>query len=620
MQTTVKDNNKGKLKQRLQKVRARRIYLLGSLVVLQFIFFVVIFFTVQNNAMRFFSLGNFLIFLALAWFIMTRHMTNSAKLSWLLCGAIAPIFTWLFYGFSVSNLLQRRTLLAQTFSKERIFVSYFHKEGRSLMARLRPLLQAEGLGNFYEIAALAFHHNGSKIYLNQKVEYYRCGEEAWPQIKAAIKAAKVHICIEFYIIKNGTMLEEMLDLLCQKLQQGVEVYLLYDGACDFLLNFDLARTLKNQGAKTAVFMPINGRFTMDHNHRNHRKLIIIDGETAFTGGINLADEYINLRSPFGYWKDAVISVQGEAVQRLQGFFLADFLASCSQDDEKIIANLINADLAAFNSSQANLNLTVNMRDYDVKLLKRRDKHLDNWENKNQLLSTWKKNHGHKSEHKFLHLSTKELDRQNDIPWGRRQSEIKFTGGDMPAIPNLPWENLLVPYADAPSVGNSLAENIYLQAIYSATSSCQIMTPYLILGDELLRALTVAANRGVKVEIYLPYIADKKIMQVLARAAYPVLLQAGIKIYEFLPGFIHSKVLLIDQQIAVIGSVNFDFRSMYLNFENGVIIYDQILGEKIAADFRTIRPECKQVDLAYCQSLSISDKIWGIVLRPLGPLL
>lgn len=605
------DIEKKKNKSFIERVQARRIYWFAGLLLVQFILFLLIFYTVQTNVFNVISIASFVSFIAFAWFLMTQHIATAAKFSWLLSAAIAPLFTWLFYLFINGSLMQKRSLLARTFSKEQIFVKYFTMQGRSLMAEWKKLLKKIGMENFYNLAALVFRHSGSRIYANQQVKYYSLGDEAWVDMKAALLAAKKHICIEFYIIKNGKMLDELLDILYKKLQSGVKVYFLYDGACELMLNFDLAQTLRNAGAKTAVFMPINGHLTMDHNHRDHRKLLIVDGEIAFTGGLNIADEYINLKSPYGHWKDAAISVKGESAMRMQAFFLANFSASYDNETDLDIASLLNPEAAAFNLSERDLASKVNVKAYDVTLRKKQGR---------QFI---------KNKVQYAEFSTKNLDRQNDLPW--THYEAKKTHVDKlrdlvtaQAIPNdfeqTEFSNLLLPYADAPSVNNSISENVYLQAIYTAAKSISIMTPYLILGDEMLRALTAAATRGLELEIYLPSIADKRIMQILARTIYPQLLQAGIKIYEYLPGFIHSKVMLVDDCLAIVGTVNFDYRSLYLNFENAVLVYDVNLAKEIAQDFKQTRTKCRRIDLEFCQKLPLTDKVLGLVLRPLSPLL
>ncbi|KXB42500.1 phospholipase D-like domain-containing protein [Amygdalobacter nucleatus] len=638
--------NKKVSKSFIARVQSRRIYWFLSLLCMQFVLFVLLFYTVQTNIFNFVSIASFVSFVAFAWFIMVQHITTASKFCWLLGAALAPLFTWLFYLFINGSFMQKRTLLARTFSKEQIFVKYFTMRGRRLMAEWKSLLQAQGLANFYNIAALIFRHSGSRIYPNQKVKYYSLGDYAWPDMKAALLQAKKHICIEFYIIKNGQMLDELLEILSAKLQAGVEVYFLYDGACDLLLNFDLAQTLRNAGAKTAVFMPINGQLTMDHNHRDHRKLLIVDGEIAFTGGLNIADEYINQAAPYGHWKDAAIRVEGEAAMRMQAFFLANFTASYNPDkeDDLDLASLLNPEAAAFNLSQRDLELPLNVQAYDVTLLKKKPNKAS--QARNKLRQTWqlakaKVKRKAKAETENLtddklnsqkplsKLSTKNLDRQNDLPWSQHELAIEQggVGHDLVTVQSMPEDfspnnlrNLLIPYADAPSVMNSISENVFLQSIYVAKAQIKIMTPYLILSDELLRALTVATTRGVKIEIYLPSIADKRIMQILARSIYPQLLQAGIMLYEYLPGFIHSKVMLIDDCLSIVGTVNLDYRSMYLNFENAVLVYDRKLAKDILLDFQATRPKCRKINLAFCQNLPLKDKLLGVALRPLGPLL
>lgn len=643
------------------RVRARRLYLITLIFLLQFAFYVFLLFTLQTNIFRYLSIGNIMFTGAFALFIMTRKLTTSYKLSWLVIGSIAPIFTWLFYIFTTNSFIAKHSLLTRIFNLEQCFVRFFRIYALPCLEHFRKthlesstannVRQINNAANFYDLAKLVCQYNGTPIYSNQDLTYFASGEGAWPAIKADLLNARQRVFIEYYIVKNGEMLDECLDIIHKLVARGVEVYFMFDGACEILLDFDLAQTLRNIGAKADIFMPISTKFTMDHNHRDHRKLIIVDDNIAYTGGINLADEYINLKSPYGYWKDAVIRIQGAAAERMKAFFIATY-AGAANLKAKEIKELFNSDKQSalpqpefkkIQSVAQSENAHKNKFIKKIQSTKRIDssndmphngegtslpypadspaEHVTEYSAEQVTVNGTAKSGDvtkQTSAHAFGTVPASKVKTLNSLKCTPAEVRSEKTGDGGTQSSNN--ENFVLPYADAPSAGNSFSENLYIQALYNAKEQCCIMTPYLILSDELLRALISTATRGVEVMIIMPGIPDKKAPHALARSHYADLLAAGIKLYEFQNGFTHAKLLLVDKHISFVGTVNFDYRSLYLNFENGIIAYDRQLAAAIGADFANCLRQSLPIDATELQKLSPWQRLLSIIIRPFGPLL
>ena len=284
-----------------------------------------------------------------------------------------------------------------------------------------------------------------------------------------------------------------------------------------------------------MFAPIVPALSTRQNNRDHRKIVVIDGKVAFTGGINLADEYINRKERFGHWKDTAIMITGEAVRS----FTIMFLEMWSVDK-----NLRNMPLELF------------------------EKYLD------------------------------------IVP--DKESE--------------PGDGFIMPYGDSPLDNEAVGEQVYMDILYTAKDYVHIMTPYLILSNEMITALTYAAKRGVDVKIIMPHIPDKWYAFVLAKTYYNELLDAGVKIYEYTPGFVHAKVFTSDDEKAVVGTINLDYRSLYLHFECAVYLYQNEEIPSIEEDFQETFAKCQEVLPSDYKRQKFFDRMAGRVLRILAPLM
>lgn len=383
-----------------------------------------------------------------------------------------------------------------------------------------------------QLIKYVWKNDGYPVYQNTQVRYFRSGEEKFEQLLQELAAAQRFIFLEYFIISEGYMWDSVFEILKAKVQEGVEVRVLYDGMNElYNLPSDFSSRLKSAGIRCRAFSPVYPVISTHYNNRDHRKIAVIDGHTAFTGGVNLADEYINRRERFGHWKDAAIMLRGEAVRSFTVMFLRMW-------------NI-----------------------YD------------------------------KLENFSVYLKT----------------------GDV-SVPAQESRGFVMPYAANPFGKEKTAERIYIDILNSASQYVHIMTPYLVPGHEMMQALVYAAQRGVDVKLILPHIPDKKYAFALAHSYYKKLICAGVQIYEYTPGFIHSKVFVSDNKRAVVGAINLDYRSLYLNFECAVFLYGVPQICDIEADFRATLPKCQLMTMFDVRHDRWTRKLAGMFLKIMAPLM
>lgn len=372
---------------------------------------------------------------------------------------------------------------------------------------------------------------------NTAVTYYSVGEAMFEAMLNAIKEAKHYIFLEYFIVEEGKMWGRMLEALLQKAKEGVEIRMLYDDMGSVaVLPFGYAKKFEKMDShiKCIPFNPVVPFLAMVMNNRDHRKILVVDGCVGFTGGINLADEYINERERFGHWKDNGLKLVGGGVLNLAVMFMEMWNAS------------------------SNEKLTIK---------------------------------------KYL----------------EPVSERISMDGDMVC------KGYVQPYGDDPLDDENVGEDVYLEILNQAKEYVYITTPYLILDDELKRALIMAAKRGVDVRIITPGIPDKKIVFRLTRANYLPLLEAGVQIYEYAPGFIHAKSFLSDDCVGVVGTINLDYRSLYLHFECGVWMYDAPALFDLKSDFVATMEKSRKIRKEDVHTKTIGRLFDGL-LRVMAPLL
>lgn len=378
---------------------------------------------------------------------------------------------------------------------------------------------------------------GSGLSDNTSVTYYPFGEEAYPHMLEDLKKAKHYIFLEYFIIAEGKMWQGILDILKEKAKEGVDVRVIYD---DFgsltTLPAHYCKELRKYGIKAHDFRPIKPVISVKLNNRDHRKILVIDGHTGYTGGINIADEYINQKKRFGVWKDNAVRLFGQGVFNLTNAFLLQWKTSFEKD--------FNID--------------------------------------------------------FYYYSPNNF--------------IAEAGG-FPAS-----DGFVQSYGDKPFDYTAVGQNVYISLLARAQNYCYITTPYLILNREMSEALKRAALSGVDVRLITPGIPDKKTVFSLTRSFYGELLEAGVKIYEYTPGFIHAKGFLADDHLAVNGTINLDYRSLYLHYENAVFFCDSSACLAMKLDFMKTMEESKQITMEDFKKMERKNGYKWPLLRLLAPLL
>ena len=468
---------------------------------------------------------SYLLSLIMTVYLINRKMSSTSRTTWLILILLFPMLGTLFYLYVENDLGHRyaRRAVQQSEEATRGLVS----AGPELSSRLRT-----SDPDMYSLARYLYHTGEYSIYDQCRVEYYPLGEEAAEAMYESLSQAKHFIFLEFFIIAEGEFWGKILEILERKVKEGVEVRVMYDGT-NLLFNLPAGypKVLTDKGIACKVFSPIRPLISTYHNNRDHRKIVVIDGHTAFTGGINLADEYINKQSRFGHWKDCAIRIEGPAV-----------------------------------------------RSYTL-----------------MFLQLW-----------------------NTARHAEPEQQLHYLKAPTPSFPDEP--GCVLPYGDNPFNDERIGETVYLDIINRARRYVHIMTPYLIIDDTLIQALTFAAKRGVEVSVILPHVPDKKIPFALAYTHYSQLLKAGVHIYEYTPGFVHAKVFICDDVKAVVGTINLDYRSLSLHFECGTYLYRVPAIQKIEADFRSTRARSMEITPDNLRTLPMYRRILGVLMKLFAPLL
>ncbi|MGN0297738.1 MAG: cardiolipin synthase [Lachnospiraceae bacterium] len=456
-------------------------------------------------------------------YVINNNMIAEMQLSWVILILGVPVIglpMFLLTRFEVGNRILNARL--QEILKESEEFAYQEPKTKVEFAKLAP--EYAGLASYLR------KKGGFPVYKNTQVTYYPLGEDMFEAMFEDLKKAKKFIFLEFFIVSEGYMLGKILNLLQEKVREGVEVRLMYDGTCSlFNLPYNYPNKIRALGIDCKVFSPIYPVFSTSYNNRDHRKILVVDGQVAYTGGVNLADEYINRKKRFGHWKDTAIRLEGDAVRSFTMMFL----------------------------------------------------------------QMWDVNH--KLEDFNLYL--------DDIGSTAVESD-----------------GFVIPYSDSPLDKENVGENVYIDMIARAVHYVHIMTPYLILDESMIHALTYAAKRGVDVSIILPHIPDKKTAFALAHGHYPQLIRAGVKIYEYTPGFVHAKVVVCDDKSAVVGTINFDYRSLYLHFECAAFLYGMKEIQHIEEDFQKTKEQCIRYTLEDCKNESWKEKVMSHILKIVAPLM
>lgn len=502
------------------------IVVLGLLIQIAFIVAALIFF---SDRFVYFSAASMILSAVVLVWIINDNTNPYYKLAWVVPVMLIPIFGAVTYIFAKlelgTHIMNNRilTLIDET--------SPFIPQKEDTLEELEKISVQEK-----NLAVYMKTHAGYPVWKNTYAKYYPLGEDFFAAMIPELEAAKEFIFMEYFIVERGEMWNIILEILERKVKEGVDVRFMYDGMCSLMLvPYKYPKKLEAMGIKCKMFSPIKPILSTVQNNRDHRKILVIDGHTAFTGGINLADEYINKVERFGHWKDTAVMLKGEAVAGFTIMFLQNW----------------------------------NINEYGKE---------DKYEN---------------------YIKT-------DFPQLREE--------------NLPTDGFVLPYGDSPLDNENVGQTVYLDILNRAERYVHIMTPYLILDNEMTGALTYAAKRGVDVIIIMPHIPDKIYAYLLARSYYAELIRAGVKIYEYTPGFVHAKGFVSDDTRAVVGSINLDYRSLFLHFECASYFYRHPVVAQVEQDMQDTLKKCILITLEDCKRLNILKRTAGHILRLFAPLM
>ncbi len=449
----------------------------------------------------------------------------SYKLSWVVFMIVFPVTGALFYRLFGSNKLTRkeRARLERSVSRARNATPDNTGEIERITARDRDQGKQ---ATFLSAMAVA------PPYGNTSARYYSTGDEYFSDMLDDLEKARETVFIQSFIIEEGYIWNRMVDILKAKAARGVDVRVIYDGfGCLMKLPSGYARQLEEAGIKTRVFN--DAKFTlhlgsyMRFNHRDHRKQVIIDSTVAYGGGMNIADEYANVKERFGVWKDSGFRLEGEGVFGMTSIFL------------------------------------------------------QSWE-----------------------FVSDERDMYSSY-----RPKVGIYG-----------EGYVQPYHDVPMDRLNVCKNVYISTVNNANRYVYFTTPYLAIDYEFIEAIKLAGQSGIDVRIIVPGVPDKWYVMRVTRSYYRTLTAAGVRIYEYTPGFMHSKIYVADDSFAVVGSCNTDYRSMYLNYENCCAFYDSSIVGEVKKDFIETLDHCHEITKEDIDRRGILKEAVSFLLRVFAPMM
>ena len=505
------------------KFLSQRIVIVTFLIFLQIMWFVGMFLKVTSYS-QYITAAFKILSILVVIYIMNRSDNPSVKLGWIVVILLFPLFGGLLYltigGKQPISYLRRKL-------EPMIEESVRHLKADPEIEQELKEKDGSTASQIYYLE----HQSGFPAYKDSKVDYYPSGEDCFKVMVEELRKAKEYIYLEYFIIEEGIMWNTILDILEEKVKEGVDVRVMYDDVgCIFNLPSHYADFLRKKGIKCIVFNRYIPIFSTVFNNRDHRKILVIDGDVAFTGGINFADEYINEKMRFGHWKDTGFMLRGEAVAG----FTAMFLEMWNVNDEHI-------------------------------------------EDCGEYIQASKK----------YSVST---------------------------------DGFVIPFGDTPLDEVYIGKRAYINNLNNASEYTYIMTPYLVIDDEMYECMKYAAQRGVDVKIIMPHIPDKKYAFYLARTYYKELLKAGIEIYEYTPGFVHAKMSISDGKKAIVGTVNHDYRSLYLHYECAAYMLNVPAVMDIERDFKDTLELSQKITLEDVKHFNIFTKLLGHIIRLVAPLL
>lgn len=457
--------------------------------------------------------------------IINKKDNPAYKLAW-----IIPILTLPVLGILLYFTFRRHRPSRRTERRIEEIGRRYHSAVAPVNSRVKDVAaQDPGAGQqtrFLDKAAMA------PVYGSTVTRFFPLGDDAFPVMVEELKKAEKFIFLEYFIIAPGVMWNTVLEILREKALQGLDVRVMYDDVgCINTLPPDYCQQLEGMGIRACVFNKFNPFHSGAFNNRDHRKILVIDGNVCFSGGINLADEYINEKPRFGHWLDCALMLRGEATRTFTAMFLSmwDYVYPMDSDYEAFLP--------------------------DVEL-----------------------------------------------------------------CASLPPDGYVQPYSGDPGDTENCGQSAYLGMITHAREYLYITTPYLVLDDQTAGALCLAARSGVDVRVMTPGIPDKPIVFQATRSYYPMLLQAGVKIYEYSPGFVHAKCLVSDDSTAICGTINMDYRSLFLNYECAVWMYRTTAVGQIKNAFLDNQRKCRQITMNQCSRTRWYIRALRNILRIFSPMM
>ena len=471
----------------------------------------------------FIRIVGFVFAVVLFYKVLNKQEDPEFKIAWLVGLFIVPFFVIMMYlVFGGHGLSQKEKRVVEV--SRASYIPYLNIQHQVFKDQDKDLGRALGAFNYIQNVTTTGGHSHNKI------TYYKNGEAFFPAMIEGLKQAKEFIFIEFFIIADGKEWSEVREILIEKAKQGVEVRLVYDDlGCSGVISSRTPKKLRKYGIKCYKFHPFRPFLHRSYNNRSHRKIVVIDHQMAFTGGINLADEYANEIVRFGYWKDTMIKIEGSAISNLITIFLQNY-DLCSRDSSNY--------------------------------------------------------------HKYL--------------------DYKY--------PKYHEAGFVAPFGDGPGgIDDALVgEQNYINILNYATKRVDISTPYLIPTFKLLDAMRNAALRGVEVNLIVPGVPDKKLVYLMAKSNFRFLLDSGINIYIYKPGFNHMKSALADGELGFVGTINFDFRSLVHHFECGALLYKNPCLKEIQEDFNQMISVSEKVSKDF--KLKLGGRFICALLKIFAPLL
>lgn len=504
-----------------------RIFFIFCMVLLQLGFLGVFLMYFSRYFIYLYSL-NLIVGMIFTFMIVNDNINPAFKITWILIVIVIPFLG----GFIYLTFGEKRLLKS---IKKRLYgFSIKFKDSMDLSKDYDIENLTDSDMNVYRQVKYINSVAGSPIFFNTDTKYYGSGEESFEDYLNDLRTAEKFIFMEYFIISEGFFLDSILEIFKEKVEKGVDVRIILDDVGSILtLSNKKIEEIRSFGIKVVEFNPIKGIILPKHNNRTHRKMTIIDGRIGYTGGINIADEYINLIEKYGYWKDSVLRIEGHAVWQFINMFISLWDYSTGE----------NTDIATL---------------YD--------------KNESEETATIKKELG-----------------------------------------------VVIPFTETP-IQESIGENMYINMIRRANRYIYITSPYLIITWEMEKALISAAKSGVDVRIITPHIPDKKYVHLLTRSFYKNLVENGVKIYEFEKGFIHAKNCICDDEFVVIGSINLDYRSLYLHFECAVWTYGAPIITDVKEDFENTLKQSLKITPEWVKSRNLITRILQSLLRLFAPLM